>query len=127
MDRSQNKVPIGTPLQCLFIKEVRRMGEMTKVAKAKDLAPGKAMCVEVAGQKVALFNIDGSYYAIGDSCTHRGGPLSEGEVDGKVVTCPLHGAQFDVTTGGVLGPPAGADVPGYRVDVEGDDIKIESP
>ena len=80
------------------------MGETTKVAKANDLAPGKAMCVEVAGQKVALFNLDGSYYAIGDSCTHVGGPLSDGEVDGKVVTCPLHGAQFDVTTGGVLGP-----------------------
>ncbi len=103
------------------------MGETTKVAKAKDLAPGKAMCVEVAGQKVALFNIDGSYHAIGDSCTHVGGPLSEGEVDGKVVTCPLHGAQFDVTTGAVLGPPAGADVPCYKVHVDGDDIKIETP
>ena len=103
------------------------MGETTKVAKANDLAPGKAMSVEAAGQKVALFNIDGSYYAIGDSCTHVGGPLSEGEVDGKVVTCPLHGAQFDVTTGGVLGPPAAADVPCYKVHVDGDDIKIETP
>ncbi len=103
------------------------MVEMTKVAQANDLAPGKAMCVEVAGEKVALFNIDGSYYAIGNSCTHVGGPLSEGELDGKVVTCPLHGARFDVTSGSVLGPPAGANVPCYRVHVEGDDLKIEAP
>ena len=103
------------------------MVEMTKVAQASDLSPGKAMCVEVAGEKVALFNIDGSYYAIGNSCTHVGGPRSEGELDGKVVTCPLHGAQFDVTTGSVLGPPAGADVSCYRVHVEDDDIKIETP
>ena len=103
------------------------MGEITKVAKADDLPPGKAMCVEVADQKVALFNIDGSYHAIGDSCTHVGGPLSEGDVDGKVVTCPLHSARFDVTTGAVLGPPADANVPCYKVHVEGDDIKIETP
>ncbi len=103
------------------------MGEMTKVAKANDLAPGKVLCVVVACQNVSLVNMDCSYLAIVDSCTHVGGPLSEGEVDGKVVTCPLHGAQFDVTTGSVLGPPAGADVPCYRVHVEGDDIKIEAP
>ena len=103
------------------------MGEMAKVAKVNDLTPGKAMSVQVAGQKVALFNIDGSYYAIGDSCTHVGGSRSQGEVDGKVVTCPLHGARFDVTTGGVLGPPAGTDVPCYKVQVDGDDIKIETP
>ena len=103
------------------------MGETTKVAKTNDLAPGQAMSVKVAGKEVALFNIDGSYYAIGASCTHVGGPLSEGEVNGKVVTCPLHGAQFDVTTGGVLGPPAGADAPCYNVHVDGDDIKIETP
>ncbi len=103
------------------------MGELTDVAKTNDLAPGQAKCEEVAGQRVALFNIDGSYHAIGDSCTHVGGPLSEGQVAGKVVTCPLHGAQFDVTTGSVLEPPADADVPCYKVHVDGDDIKIETP
>ena len=103
------------------------MGEIINVANTNDLAPGKAMCVEVAGQRVALFNIDGSYHAIGDSCTHVGGPLSEGQVDGKVVTCPLHGAEFDVTNGTVLGPPAAANVPCYKVHVDGEDIKIETP
>ncbi len=103
------------------------MGEMIKVAKTNDLGPGEAMCVEVAGQRVALFNAGGSYYAIADSCTHVGGPLSEGELDGTVVTCPLHGAQFDVTTGSVLEPPADENVARYNVHVDGDDIKIETP
>ena len=65
------------------------MGEMIAVAKTGDLQPGKSMCVEVGGQKVALFNIDGSYHAIGDACTHVGAALSEGELDGNVVSCPL--------------------------------------
>ncbi len=115
------------PLQCVFMTEVSDLGEMTTVAKANDLAPGKAICVEVAGQKVALFNIDGSYYAIGDSCTHVGGPLSEGEVNGTIVTCPLHCAEFDVTSGSVVGPPADENVPCYKVHRDGEDIKIETP
>ena len=103
------------------------MGEMITVAKTGDLEPGKSICVEVGGQKVALFNIDGSYHAIGDACTHVGASLSEGELDGKVVSCPLHLAEFDVTTGKVVGPPADEDVPCYKVQVEGDEIKIEAP
>ena len=102
------------------------MGEMITVAKINELAPGKAICVEVAGQRVALFNIDGSYHAIGDGCTHVGGSLSEGEVDGNIVLCPLHCAEFDVTTGRVVGPPADEDVPCYKVHVDGENIQIET-
>ena len=58
---------------------------------------------------------------------HRGGALSEGEVDGTVVTCPLHGATFDITTGSVLGRPAPEGVVSYRVQVDGNDIKVELP
>ena len=100
------------------------MAEFTKVADAKDLPPGTSKCVDFAGGKVALFNVDGSIHAISDSCTHVGGPLSEGELEGRIVTCPLHGATFDVTTGEKTGPPAASDVDCFRVRVEGDDIQI---
>ncbi len=101
------------------------MGQMVKVVVVKDLPAGSAIAVEAGGRKIALFNIDGSYYAIGDTCTHRGGPLSDGAIDGAQVTCPLHGAKFDVTSGAVLSPPAPDGVPHYRVQVNGDDIMVE--
>jgi nitrite reductase/ring-hydroxylating ferredoxin subunit len=85
------------------------------------------MAVEVEGRRVALFNIEGTYYAIDDACTHRGGPLSEGEVEGTVVTCPFHGACFDVTSGEALGPPAAAGVARHSVQVVGNDLEIEIP
>ena len=100
------------------------MGELTRVAEAKDLPPGKSMCIEFGGEKVALFNVGGTIYAISDTCTHAGGPLSEGGVDGTDVTCPLHGAVFDLTTGSVKGPPASAGVNHYEARVEGDEIQI---
>src|SRR5215467_13565317 len=82
------------------------MAQFIKVATTADLAPGEAKCVEVAGKKLALFNLEGNFYAIDDTCTHRGGPLSEGEVSGEEVTCPWHGAIYNIKTGAVLGPPA---------------------
>ena len=81
--------------------------------------------VGVGGKHIALFNIGGSYYAIDDTCTHRGGPLSEGAVRGTTVTCPWHGAQYDLKSGGVLGPPAPQGVASYKVVVEDDDVRIE--
>jgi nitrite reductase/ring-hydroxylating ferredoxin subunit len=101
------------------------MGTFHKVAETKNLAPGKSMAVEVAGNKLALFNVDGTFYAIGDTCTHRGGPLSEGSLEGSTVTCPWHGANFDVCTGKNLTPPALAEVTSYNVRVAGDDVEIE--
>src|SRR5437867_3612040 len=105
-----------------FPEEGRLMGGFTKVAETKNLPPGKAMSVEVEGRRLALFNVDGTFYAIGGVCTHRGGPLSEGDLEGTVITCPLHGAQFDVTSGEVVNPPAPQGVPSYRVQVDGDEI-----
>ena len=101
------------------------MAKLFKIAEAKDVPPGQAAAFAIEGQKIALFNVEGTYYAIGDTCTHRGGPLSEGDVQGTKVTCPWHGAQFDLKTGAVLGPPAQQSVPSYKVVVEGDDIKVE--
>ena len=103
------------------------MGQLIKVAEANEVPPGTAKSVDLEGRPVALFNIDGTYYAIGDTCTHRGGPLSEGVVAGTTVTCPLHSATFDVTTGDVLGPPASEGVAHYNVHVDGNDIKLETP
>jgi nitrite reductase/ring-hydroxylating ferredoxin subunit len=74
---------------------------------------------------LAIYNVDGAVHAIDGTCTHRGGPLGEGELTGNVVTCPWHGARFDVTTGAVLGPPASKEVASYRVTVEGDSIFVE--
>jgi len=69
--------------------------------------------------------VEGTYYAIADTCTQASGPLSEGEVQGTKVSCPWHGADFDLKTGAVLGPPAYEAVSSYKVVVEGDDIKVE--
>ena len=101
------------------------MAAFIKVATASELAPGQAKRVEVQGKAIALFNLGESYHAIDDTCTHRGGPLSEGDVEGQVVTCPWHGAKFNVTSGEVLGPPARAGVSRYTVRVKGSDVEVE--
>jgi len=101
------------------------MAAFVKVATTGELAPGEAKKVDVQGKAIALFNCDGSYYAIDDTCTHRGGPLSEGMVEGEVVTCPWHGAKFKVSTGEVVGPPARAGVSRYPTRVNGSDIEVE--
>ena len=101
------------------------MPEFVKVAKTGDIAPGEAKAVDVGARRIAIFNIDGTHHAIDDTCTHRGGPLSEGIVEGTEVTRPWHGAVFDVTTGSVLGAPAPRDVAHYTVRVEGEDIELE--
>ena len=101
------------------------MGEFTKAAMVGDIAPGEGKAVAVGARRIALFNIDGTFYALDDTCTHRGGPLSEGMVVGAEVTCPWHGAVFDVTSGAVMRSPAPRDVARYAVRVEGEDIKVE--
>ena len=101
------------------------MPKFSKVATTDEFADQQAKPVEVEGQKIALFRVDGAFYALSDTCTHRGGPLSEGTVEGTEVTCPWHGAKFDLRTGGVLGPPARQGVRGYPVRVTGTDVEIE--
>ncbi len=103
------------------------MGELHKVTETSNLPPGTAMAIDVEGRRLALFNVDGTYYAIDDTCTHSGGPLSEGDVEGTEVSCPWHGACFNLTDGSVLTPPADEGVISYRVVVEGEDIKVEIP
>jgi nitrite reductase/ring-hydroxylating ferredoxin subunit len=80
--------------------------------------------VQVAGQDVVVANIDGMIYAIAGSCTHRGAPLHEGELEGTTVTCPWHGGQFDITTGKVVSPPPMRDVSTFEVRIIGSDVML---
>lgn len=100
------------------------MPEYVKVAETDELRPGEKMLIEVDGHFIALINVDGNYYAIDDVCTHDGGPLAEGDLEGHQIICPRHGARFDVRTGEALSMPAFEPVPTYEVKVEGKDILI---
>jgi len=101
------------------------MPEFVTVATIDEIPPGRAKLVEVSGNEIALFNIAGTFHAIDNSCTHVGGPLCEGEINGVEVTCPWHGAVFDLSTGRALGPPAFEAVSRYEVRVEGSAVQIE--
>ncbi|MFZ1060175.1 MAG: non-heme iron oxygenase ferredoxin subunit [Candidatus Rokuibacteriota bacterium] len=101
------------------------MPQFIKVATTDELTEQQSKLVEAEGQKIALFRVDGTFYALSDTCTHRGGPLSEGAVEGTEVTCPWHGAKFDLRTGALLGPPAQQGLRSYPVRVTGTDIEIE--
>src|SRR5437867_3364610 len=101
------------------------MAKLIKVAETQDLPPGTATAFEVEGQSIAVFNVDGTFYAIDDTCPHSGGPLSQGQVEGAKVTCPWHAADFDLRTGAVLCGPAFEGVKSYKVLVEGNEIKLE--
>ena len=101
------------------------MGTFIKVAKAGEIPAESSKLVEVAGKQIALFQVKGKYYALDNTCTHRGGPLSEGFVTELEVECPWHGAHFSLETGQVLGPPAPTGVACYPVRQQGDDIEVE--
>ena len=97
---------------------------MTFVGKVSDVAPGRLLAIDVEGKRMAVANVDGQFFAIGDRCTHRGCSLSEGELSGTVVTCPCHGGQFDLTNGEVVGGPPRESTPTYFVQVVGDEFRI---
>jgi nitrite reductase/ring-hydroxylating ferredoxin subunit len=99
--------------------------QLVKVATRDEIPPGCMKLVEVGSVQVALCNVNGRYYAVHDECTHETFPLTEGKLDGHVLTCMLHGAQFDVRTGKVLQPPAYEPVRTYEVAVEGEDVFLE--
>ena len=101
------------------------MPKAVKVAQRSELSPGTGKVVEANGRKVAIFNVEGAFYAIDNTCTHRGGPLGEGVLNGELVTCPWHGAKFNVKTGAVTNPPARAGVRTFPVRVEGNDVLVE--
>lgn len=99
------------------------MPNFIKVAGTGDLKPGENKVVSVDGAEVALFNVDGEFFAISNTCLHRGGPLGEGFLDGDVVTCPWHGWKFNVKTGVSPVVPT-AKVATYQVRIEGENILV---
>lgn len=104
------------------------MSELVKVATIDEIPANSSKLVEIEGIRIALFNLDGEFYAIEDVCTHDGGPLVEGEIiNGHEVACPRHGARFDIRTGAALSLPAFEPTPAYDVYVQGQDLLIESP
>lgn len=102
------------------------MADYVKVAKTNEIEPGQARLVDVKGKRIALFNVDGQFFAVDNTCTHKGGPLAEGEISGHEVTCPWHGATFDVRTGEVVNLPAPRGIARYGVRVTGIDIEVEA-
>jgi 3-phenylpropionate/trans-cinnamate dioxygenase ferredoxin subunit len=99
------------------------MSKFIKVAQTSDIPPGEKILVEYEDDEVGLFNLDGEFYAISDVCTHDGGPLVEGHVEGDCIICPRHGARFNIKTGRQT-MPAFVPVPLYEVKIEGSDILI---
>lgn len=98
---------------------------MTRVAAVRDVPPGTGRVVWARGRAIALFNVDGAFYALDNACTHRGGPLGAGRLDGTIVTCPWHANRFDVTTGRVV--VGVQSVTAYAVEVRGDDVLVDLP
>lgn len=104
------------------------MSDYIKVALLEDIPPGGSKLVEVDYVRIALFNLEGTIYAIEDVCTHDGGPLVDGQVlEGCQVMCPRHGARFDIRTGEALSFPAFEATNTYEVRIDGDNILIKSP
>ena len=95
-----------------------------RTIRMEELPPGTVRELYIEGKAVAVANVGGKIYAINNTCLHRGGPLGQGLLEGKVVTCPWHGWQFDVTTGqAVQNPAAGVDC--YAAEVRGQDVFID--
>jgi nitrite reductase (NADH) small subunit len=95
-----------------------------RAVKTAEVPPGTVREFSIEGRALALANVGGTFYAINNTCLHRGGPLGQGPLEGKVVTCPWHGWQYDVTNGEVVQNPA-AGVDCYRTEVRGEDIFID--
>lgn len=99
--------------------------EFVAVAQAAEIAPGTMIRVAVDGQPVMLANVGGEFHALRDVCGHRNAPLSRGRLlDGHIVECPLHFAQFDVRTGCLVDGPVSADIPVHAVRIEGGTVYI---
>jgi 3-phenylpropionate/trans-cinnamate dioxygenase ferredoxin component len=101
------------------------MAEFVSVSKVSDVPPGQVKQIELDdGTQICLAHVGDAFYAIGGKCTHVGGPLGEGSLDGTIVTCPWHGSKFDVTSGAVTGPPAREAEPTYQVRLAGDKVEV---
>jgi len=101
--------------------------EYLEVADASDLGNGERLYIEIDQEPIVIFNIAGQLFAIADVCSHDDGPVGDGRLDGNEITCPRHGARFDIRTGKVLSMPAIVDIPAYPVRVKGGKIEVGVP
>ena len=100
------------------------MTEWQPVGSVSDIPPGRVGVVRVGDREIAICNVDGEFYAIDDVCTHDGGSLDQGELEGNEIECPRHGARFDVTSGAAVQLPAFEPVESYPVRLDGDTILV---
>ncbi len=100
------------------------MAEFITVATTDEVKPGDRIVVEIGRKWIAVFNVDGKYYAIQDICPHDDASIAEGELEGCVIECPRHGATFDIATGKVLSAPALVDIRAFEVRVEAGAIQV---
>jgi 3-phenylpropionate/trans-cinnamate dioxygenase ferredoxin subunit len=101
------------------------MADFVRVCKTSDIPDPGMATFEVDDRFVVVFHMDGGFYAIEDACTHDGGPLGDGILDGFQIICPRHGARFDIRTGQALTMPAVRGTPAHEVKVEGDDVWVK--
>ncbi|MEK6950584.1 MAG: Rieske (2Fe-2S) protein [Nanoarchaeota archaeon] len=97
---------------------------LTKAGTVSEVKPGQGKPILVNGKSIALFNVDGKFFALDNTCPHAGGPLGEGMLEQNTVVCPWHGWEFDVTSGNCL-VPGGFQLKSYKVEVKGEEIWVE--
>lgn len=93
--------------------------------KLRDFPPGTPRAIQAGGKHLCVVNANGALHAVDELCPHRGGPLSEGTLEGTTLACPWHGAKFDILTGAVVAQPAPRGLKRYPVTVEGDDVVVD--
>lgn len=103
------------------------MTEYVTIASTDELKPGERLVVELGRRWIAVFNVDGVYHAIDDTCTHAEVSLAEGELSGFTIECPQHGACFDIRNGRVLSAPANVPVRTYEVRIDGENVQLAHP
>lgn len=101
--------------------------EYLEIAPVSDLPEGERLFVEIGGKPIVIFKIAGQFFSIADVCSHDDGPVGEGQLEGYNITCPRHGAQFDIRTGKVVQMPAVVDIPAYPVRVIDGMIQLGIP
>ena len=98
-----------------------------EIAKTEEIPVGQMKGIKKDDKNILIANMAGKFYAIGGKCTHAGGDLAKGKMDGSIVTCPRHGSKFDVTTGKAAGGPAKQNEPSYAVKLQGNSIMVDIP
>ncbi len=101
--------------------------EFLEIAPTSELPEGERLFIEIGGKPIVIFKIAGQFFSIADVCSHDDGPVGEGVLDGYNITCPRHGAQFDIRTGKVVQMPAVVDIPAYPVRVVDGMIQLGVP